>query len=38
MDNMPQPLREAQQQRARELVVLSELARGTLREYEGAQR
>jgi hypothetical protein len=31
-------LREAQQKRARELVVLSELAQGTLREYDGAQR
>jgi hypothetical protein len=38
MDHMPHPLREAQQQRVRELVVLSELAGGTLREYEGAQR
>jgi hypothetical protein len=38
MDNMPHPLSEAQQQRVRELVVLSELARGTLHEYEGAQR
>jgi hypothetical protein len=38
MVNRPHPLSEAQQQRARDLVVLSELARGTLRAYEGAQR
>jgi hypothetical protein len=29
---------EAQRKRVRELVVLSELVRGTLREYESAQR
>jgi hypothetical protein len=36
MDNMPHPLSEAQQNRVRELVVLSKLVRGTLREYKGA--
>jgi hypothetical protein len=38
MEDMPHAWREAQQQRARELVVRSELARGILCEYEGAQR
>jgi hypothetical protein len=38
MDTRPHPLREVQQKRARELVVPSELAQGTLREYEGALR
>jgi hypothetical protein len=37
MDHMPHPWREAQQERARALVVLSELARRTQREEEGAQ-
>ena len=38
MGHRPHPFRRAQQNGARELVVLSELARGTLHEYDGAQR
>ena len=38
MDHRAHPWREAQQMRVRELVVLSELARGTKREYEVVQR
>jgi hypothetical protein len=38
MGYMAHPFREAQQKRARELVVLSALDRRALCEYEGAQR